>query len=213
MHEFWESLPCYIMETDYTEALTPICASLTNLAECQLHANDVEASTSKSSGSTRATDSAGLTPGTDVVPLQEGGPCNRHAQPSEDPEPEHRPLHGRHEGAGDPAAGQVPGGTHRVYLEPEDVGGQADSGRVSEKLPQDASGFPLEPASEQRAEQPDRELRQPLPGEAQPHLQRRPQRSPWQGMRSERALTCQPAALINRRKQPPLHVCCQLDFE
>nr|XP_020752603.1 maestro heat-like repeat-containing protein family member 2A isoform X6 [Odocoileus virginianus texanus] len=48
---------------------------------------------------------------------------------------------------------------------------------------------------------------------AQPHLQRRPQRSPWQGMRSERALTCQPAALINRRKQPPLHVCCQLDFE
>ncbi|CAI9152537.1 unnamed protein product [Rangifer tarandus platyrhynchus] len=53
--------------------------------------------------------------------------------------------------------------THRVYLEPEAVGEQADS--VSEKLPQDASGFPLEPASEQRAEQPDRELQQPLPGE------------------------------------------------
>ncbi|CAM9358611.1 unnamed protein product [Rangifer tarandus platyrhynchus] len=53
--------------------------------------------------------------------------------------------------------------THRVYLEPEAVGEQADS--VSEKLPQDASGFPLESASEQRAEQPDRELRQPLPGE------------------------------------------------
>lgn len=31
-------------------------------------------------------------PGTDVIPLQ--GEAGRHAQPSEDPEPEHRPLHG-----------------------------------------------------------------------------------------------------------------------
>lgn len=36
-------LLCYIMETDYTEALTPICISLTNLAERQLHTKDVEA--------------------------------------------------------------------------------------------------------------------------------------------------------------------------
>ena len=41
-------LLCYIMETDYTEALTPICVSLTNLAERQLHANDEEANASKS---------------------------------------------------------------------------------------------------------------------------------------------------------------------
>lgn len=42
--EFWLRLLCYIMETDYTEALTPICISLTNLAERQLHTKDVEAS-------------------------------------------------------------------------------------------------------------------------------------------------------------------------
>ncbi|KAF4022035.1 hypothetical protein G4228_013098 [Cervus hanglu yarkandensis] len=47
-NEFWVRLLCYIMETDYTEALTPICISLTNLAERQLHAKDEEASTSKS---------------------------------------------------------------------------------------------------------------------------------------------------------------------
>ncbi|XP_077011610.1 maestro heat-like repeat-containing protein family member 2A isoform X2 [Tamandua tetradactyla] len=39
-NEFWVRLLCYIMETDYTEALTPICISLTNLAERQLHGND-----------------------------------------------------------------------------------------------------------------------------------------------------------------------------
>uniref|UniRef100_A0A8D1FVC6 Maestro heat like repeat family member 2A n=1 Tax=Sus scrofa TaxID=9823 RepID=A0A8D1FVC6_PIG len=42
-NEFWVRLLCYIMETDYTEALTPICISLTNLAERQLHTKDVEA--------------------------------------------------------------------------------------------------------------------------------------------------------------------------
>lgn len=52
---------------------------------------------------------------------------------------------------------------YRVYLESEDLGRQADS--VSEKLAQEDTGFQLEPASEQRAEQPDRELRQPLSGE------------------------------------------------
>lgn len=41
-------LLCYIMDTDYTEALTPICVSLTNLAECQLHAKEEEANASKS---------------------------------------------------------------------------------------------------------------------------------------------------------------------
>ncbi|CAM9358423.1 unnamed protein product [Rangifer tarandus platyrhynchus] len=46
--EFWERLPCCIMETDYTEALTPICVSLTNLAKRQLHAKDEEANASKS---------------------------------------------------------------------------------------------------------------------------------------------------------------------
>uniref|UniRef100_G3UEQ0 Maestro heat like repeat family member 2A n=1 Tax=Loxodonta africana TaxID=9785 RepID=G3UEQ0_LOXAF len=40
-NEFWVRLLCYIMETDYTEALTPICISLTNLAERQLHGKDV----------------------------------------------------------------------------------------------------------------------------------------------------------------------------
>ncbi|XP_031308306.2 maestro heat-like repeat-containing protein family member 2A [Camelus dromedarius] len=43
-NEFWVRLLCYIMETDYMEALTPICISLTNLAEQQLHTKDVEAS-------------------------------------------------------------------------------------------------------------------------------------------------------------------------
>nr|XP_020724533.1 maestro heat-like repeat-containing protein family member 2A [Odocoileus virginianus texanus] len=47
-NEFWVRLLCYIMETDYTEALTPICGSLTNLAERQLHAKDEEANASKS---------------------------------------------------------------------------------------------------------------------------------------------------------------------
>uniref|UniRef100_A0A452UBG3 Maestro heat like repeat family member 2A n=1 Tax=Ursus maritimus TaxID=29073 RepID=A0A452UBG3_URSMA len=42
--EFWVRLLCYIMETEYTEALAPICISLTNLAERQLHAKDAEAS-------------------------------------------------------------------------------------------------------------------------------------------------------------------------
>lgn len=36
-------LLCYIVETDYTEALTPICISLVNLAERQLHSKDAEA--------------------------------------------------------------------------------------------------------------------------------------------------------------------------
>lgn len=40
--EFWVRLLCYIMETDFTEALTPICISLTNLAEQQLHTEDVQ---------------------------------------------------------------------------------------------------------------------------------------------------------------------------
>ncbi|KAL6070320.1 hypothetical protein STEG23_008574 [Scotinomys teguina] len=42
-NEFWVRLLCYIMETDYTEALTPICISLTNLAENQIHSKDTEA--------------------------------------------------------------------------------------------------------------------------------------------------------------------------
>ncbi|XP_019483814.1 PREDICTED: maestro heat-like repeat-containing protein family member 2A [Hipposideros armiger] len=42
-NEFWVRLLCYIMETDFTEALTPICISLTNLVEQQLHTKDVEA--------------------------------------------------------------------------------------------------------------------------------------------------------------------------
>uniref|UniRef100_A0A8C0CBE5 Maestro heat like repeat family member 2A n=1 Tax=Balaenoptera musculus TaxID=9771 RepID=A0A8C0CBE5_BALMU len=41
--EFWVRLLCHIMETDHTEALTPICLSLTKLAERQLHAEDGEA--------------------------------------------------------------------------------------------------------------------------------------------------------------------------
>uniref|UniRef100_A0A673U762 Maestro heat like repeat family member 2A n=1 Tax=Suricata suricatta TaxID=37032 RepID=A0A673U762_SURSU len=41
-NEFWLQLLCHIMETDYTEALTPICISLTNLAERQLHTKDAE---------------------------------------------------------------------------------------------------------------------------------------------------------------------------
>jgi hypothetical protein len=40
-------LLCYIMETDYTEALTPICISLTNLAKQQLQGWDTEASVSR----------------------------------------------------------------------------------------------------------------------------------------------------------------------
>ncbi|XP_057602467.1 maestro heat-like repeat-containing protein family member 2A [Hippopotamus amphibius kiboko] len=47
--DFWLRLLCYIMETDYTEALTPICVSLTNLAERQLHTKDAEASATRRS--------------------------------------------------------------------------------------------------------------------------------------------------------------------
>ncbi|XP_058521134.1 maestro heat-like repeat-containing protein family member 2A isoform X1 [Ochotona princeps] len=42
-NELWMRLLCYIVETNYTEALTPICISLTNLAERQLHGKDAEA--------------------------------------------------------------------------------------------------------------------------------------------------------------------------
>ena len=45
---FWVRLLCYIMEMDYMEAVTPICVSLTKLAERQLHTKAEEASTSKS---------------------------------------------------------------------------------------------------------------------------------------------------------------------
>ncbi|XP_006171221.1 maestro heat-like repeat-containing protein family member 2A isoform X1 [Tupaia chinensis] len=48
-NEFWVRLLCYVMETDYTEALTPICISLTNLAERQLHSKDAEASAASKS--------------------------------------------------------------------------------------------------------------------------------------------------------------------
>ncbi|XP_008136942.3 maestro heat-like repeat-containing protein family member 2A [Eptesicus fuscus] len=48
-NEFWVRLLCYIMETDNMEVLTPICISLTNLAERQFHVMDGEANaTSKS---------------------------------------------------------------------------------------------------------------------------------------------------------------------
>ncbi|XP_046941416.1 maestro heat-like repeat-containing protein family member 2A [Lynx rufus] len=43
-NEFWLRLLCYIMETDHTEALTPICISLTNLVGRQPRTKDVEAS-------------------------------------------------------------------------------------------------------------------------------------------------------------------------
>ncbi|XP_006760727.1 PREDICTED: maestro heat-like repeat-containing protein family member 2A [Myotis davidii] len=48
-NEFWVRLLCYIMETNNMEVLTPICISLTNLAERQFHIMDGETSmTSKS---------------------------------------------------------------------------------------------------------------------------------------------------------------------
>ncbi|XP_066089105.1 maestro heat-like repeat-containing protein family member 2A [Saccopteryx bilineata] len=43
-NEFWVRLLCYVVETDNMEVLTPICISLTNLAERQLHTADPEAS-------------------------------------------------------------------------------------------------------------------------------------------------------------------------
>ncbi|KAK2108260.1 Maestro heat-like repeat-containing protein member 2A [Saguinus oedipus] len=49
-NEFWVRLLCYIMETDYMEALTPICISLTNLAEHQLHGQDVDVSVAGRAG-------------------------------------------------------------------------------------------------------------------------------------------------------------------
>ncbi|XP_044890591.1 maestro heat-like repeat-containing protein family member 2A isoform X4 [Felis catus] len=48
-NEFWLRLLCYIMETDHTEALTPICISLTNLVERQPRTKDVEASVASKS--------------------------------------------------------------------------------------------------------------------------------------------------------------------
>ncbi|XP_047726799.1 maestro heat-like repeat-containing protein family member 2A isoform X3 [Prionailurus viverrinus] len=49
-NEFWLQLLCYIMETDHTEALTPICISLANLVERQPRTKDVEASVASKSG-------------------------------------------------------------------------------------------------------------------------------------------------------------------
>uniref|UniRef100_G1PWU3 Maestro heat like repeat family member 2A n=1 Tax=Myotis lucifugus TaxID=59463 RepID=G1PWU3_MYOLU len=43
-NEFWVRLLCYIMETNNMEVLTPICISLTNLAERQFHIVDGETS-------------------------------------------------------------------------------------------------------------------------------------------------------------------------
>ncbi|XP_030181975.1 maestro heat-like repeat-containing protein family member 2A [Lynx canadensis] len=48
-NEFWLRLLCYIMETDHTEALTPICISLTNLVERQPRTKGVEASVASNS--------------------------------------------------------------------------------------------------------------------------------------------------------------------
>lgn len=47
--EFWVRLLCYIMETDNMEVLTPICISLTNLAERQFHIVDGEANVASKS--------------------------------------------------------------------------------------------------------------------------------------------------------------------
>lgn len=47
--------------------------------------------------------------GADVISLRRGGEGDSHAQPSEDPEPQHCALYGRHVGVGDPTADQVPG--------------------------------------------------------------------------------------------------------
>ncbi|XP_032968339.1 maestro heat-like repeat-containing protein family member 2A, partial [Rhinolophus ferrumequinum] len=55
-NEFWVRLLCYIMETDFTEALTPICISLTNLAEQQLHTEDVQDVQASWSGRSRHVD-------------------------------------------------------------------------------------------------------------------------------------------------------------
>ncbi|XP_028364817.1 maestro heat-like repeat-containing protein family member 2A [Phyllostomus discolor] len=52
-HEFWVRLLCYVMETDNVEVLTPICISLTNLAERQLHAAGAE---SRAAGGSRHVD-------------------------------------------------------------------------------------------------------------------------------------------------------------
>ncbi|XP_070279352.1 maestro heat-like repeat-containing protein family member 2A [Myotis yumanensis] len=48
-NEFWVRLLCYIMETNNMEVLTPICISLTNLAERQFHIMDGEASVASKS--------------------------------------------------------------------------------------------------------------------------------------------------------------------
>ncbi|KAM6178445.1 maestro heat-like repeat-containing protein family member 2A [Rhynchocyon petersi] len=44
-NEFWVRFLCYILDTDYPEALTSICISLTNLAERQIHEKDTGAGT------------------------------------------------------------------------------------------------------------------------------------------------------------------------
>ncbi|XP_036109258.1 maestro heat-like repeat-containing protein family member 2A [Molossus molossus] len=48
-NEFWVRLLCYVMETDNMEVLTPICVSLTNLAERQFHTTDVDANSASKS--------------------------------------------------------------------------------------------------------------------------------------------------------------------
>ncbi|XP_043849240.1 maestro heat-like repeat-containing protein family member 2A [Dromiciops gliroides] len=48
INEFWLKLLGYIMETEYTEALTPICISLTNLAERQRQQKESKANVGRS---------------------------------------------------------------------------------------------------------------------------------------------------------------------
>ncbi|XP_016060098.1 PREDICTED: maestro heat-like repeat-containing protein family member 2A [Miniopterus natalensis] len=55
-NEFWVRLLCYVMETDNMEVLTPICVSLTNLAERQFQGADAEASAASTAGKSRRVD-------------------------------------------------------------------------------------------------------------------------------------------------------------
>lgn len=84
-------LLCYVMETDNMEVLTPICVSLTNLAERQFQGADAEASTAAKSRRgeqhPRASwpDGAGGCPRLPTLPLPQGASRSPNGAPEARP--------------------------------------------------------------------------------------------------------------------------------
>ncbi|CAM9131290.1 unnamed protein product [Rangifer tarandus platyrhynchus] len=199
-NEFWERLPCCIMETDYTEALTPICGSLTNLAERQLHAKDKEANASKS----RHVDLPAPQKLLARLLVLMSSPSNG-------------------EGCGIAMLNLLKTLSQSIAPSMADMW-ELEIQLLVKYLEEHTEFTWKQKTWEDRLIQflrtslkmtlgsrwslrLSKELNNQIESFDSPSLEKcRPQRSPWQGMRSERVLTCQPTALMNRRKQPPLHL-------